>query len=185
MKGSRIERVAWLALLGLVLAVSAPAGEVAPEPVPEPEAAPAPVQPTEPGLVLVSRVGAVFASTFFRPPVEELTSLSRVGEAAEGSLPVAFALGRVTPNPLFGVARLGFDLPVASRVTCEVLDVAGRVMQTLVDGAMGPGRHSLLWEARGAAGGALSPGIYFMRREARAVNGSGGIRRVDKVLVLR
>ena len=185
---SRTHHSAKLALVALVLVGSAragPSGEVAPEAAPEPESASPPAPPSEATLILVSRVGSVFATTFFRPPIELPNSYSRAGEPVEGAFPAVFALGRVTPNPLLAQARIGLDLPVASRVRFEVLDVAGRVVRTLVDGPIAPGRHSLAWDGTDAAGRELSPGIYFLRMAAQAANGGDGIRRVDKVLVLK
>lgn len=183
-------RGAATALLCAVLLAAGAAragGIVEPEPQPPPEPA-APV-PDAGGqrLFLTGRLGGVFATTPLRPPVGGLFALARTGEAeaTEGGPPAVYALGRVTPNPVLGRARIGYDLPATSRVTIEALDIAGRIRRTLVDGPVPAGRHSVEWDGTDASGRGLAPGIYFLRMDARAVAGPGGIRRVDKVLVLR
>jgi hypothetical protein len=181
-------RGATVALLVLALGGSAGAG---PEAESAPESGPGTgfesVVPPPSGAtyLLVSRVGSVFARTILRPPLEDPDAYSRAGAEGEGGLPTVFALGRVAPNPVAGRARIAYDLPVASRVRFEVLDIAGRIAHTLLDGPVAAGRHSLDWGGTDAAGRGLSPGIYFLRMDARAIAGAGGIRRVDKVLVLR
>jgi len=175
--------VALLALLLAGPAVSGPVGETSPDPAPAPVAPP--VVPVESGMRLESRLGEVFPTVFLRPPVEEFNPLMRTGSAPEGGLPVAFAMGRVTPNPVVGRARIGFDLPVPTRMRLEVIDIAGRVVSTLADGLVPAGRHSREWSGRDTDGKSLAPGVYFLRMDARAVNGADGLRRVDKVLLLR
>jgi len=157
--------------------------DIAPDPIPDP--VPAPVAPSASGMRLESRLGEVFPTVFLRPPVEEFNPLLRTGSSSEGDLPLAFAMSRVTPNPVLGRARIGFDLPVPTRVRLEVLDIAGRVVSTLADGPVPAGRHSREWSGRDTEGKSLSPGVYFVRMDARAMSGGDGLRRVDKVLLLR
>lgn len=65
-----------------------------------------------------------------------------------------------TPNPsVNGRLHVAFSLRDASVARFELVDVAGRVLISRQVGMLGPGAHSLdLLE-----GGALRPGIYFMR----------------------
>lgn len=73
----------------------------------------------------------------------------------------ALALAPVWPNPARGPVRFGFALPQEARVHLGVLDVQGRELLVLADGAYPAGRHSLDW--RGASRDALDPGLYFVR----------------------
>ncbi len=142
----------------------------------------------EPGTgvrILMSRIGYAFASTLLRPPVEEGLLITRAASEMESSLPVAYALGRNFPNPFVGRTRIRFDLPSASRVKLEVLDIAGRVVRTLVDGTISPGRHGQEWTGTDGRDQAVAPGIYFLRVDARATTGTGGLQKVEKLLLLR
>jgi hypothetical protein len=60
-----------------------------------------------------------------------------------------------------------------------VLDVRGRVVATVEDGALPAGMHARHWEARGFSGGALASGMYFLRLEHE------GEVRTRRLLVLR
>src|SRR5512145_1538595 len=133
---------ALLALL-LVAGVARAAGDVETVPAHEPQ----PEWPTDPRWVLVgSRVGRGFTGVFLRVPVELGLVTKATSESSHGELPVAFAMGRAFPNPFAGSARVPFELPRASHVKLEVLDLAGRVVRTLVDGPFAPGRHSEQWK---------------------------------------
>jgi hypothetical protein len=47
-------------------------------------------------------------------------------------------------------------------VRLELLDVSGRVAETLADRGQAPGRYVLAWDGAGRRG-PLSPGLYFIR----------------------
>ena len=70
----------------------------------------------------------------------------------------AFDLYQNYPNPFSGQTTISFELPVASHVTVEVLDVTGRRVALLVDEHMGAASHSVEWNANGFANG-----VYLYR----------------------
>ncbi len=72
-----------------------------------------------------------------------------------------FALSLRTPNPSDGPVRLEFALPRAAAVRVSVVDVAGREVQELADGAYAPGRYPITWDA--TAGGGVRSGVFFVR----------------------
>jgi hypothetical protein len=67
-----------------------------------------------------------------------------------------------TPNPAVGRLQMSFTLPEAAPVRLMIVDVTGREVATLVDGERPPGRHRVVWEARGGRA-AAAPGVYFAR----------------------
>jgi hypothetical protein len=73
-----------------------------------------------------------------------------------------FALGRVTPNPATGPARIDYAIPRESRVQLSIMDVQGRVVAVLVDGVLKAGRHQAVWDGL-TRGGKAYPGVYFIR----------------------
>ncbi|MDH4036413.1 MAG: C25 family cysteine peptidase [Candidatus Krumholzibacteria bacterium] len=74
-------------------------------------------------------------------------------------------LGQNYPNPFNPVTTIAFDLPPgrSHRVTLTVYDVTGARVQTLVDGALPGGRHSVAWNGRNHAGVPAGSGVYFYR----------------------
>jgi hypothetical protein len=76
--------------------------------------------------------------------------------------PDGVRLGQNHPNPFVGATRIPFEIPAESKgpVTLRVLDVRGRVVDTLHDGTLGAGMHQMQWNA-----GKNSAGVYFYRLE--------------------
>ena len=91
--------------------------------------------------------------TFVKDPPASLAPV-----AAATGLPTVFALHAPFPNPARAHATLPFDLPDATDVTVEVLDVRGRRVALLVDQRLGAGQHQARWDAADAPSG-----IYLVR----------------------
>jgi len=72
-----------------------------------------------------------------------------------------FALALTSENPTDGAVRLEFALPRDAKIRVSVLDVSGRVIETLANGTYEAGRHTVTWNANRK--GAPSSGIYFVR----------------------
>ena len=91
-----------------------------------------------------------------------------VGDRGEG--PHVLAIRRVSPNPAaHGRLAVEFVLRDGSSARLELLDVAGRVLETQNVALPSPGARALEF----LDAGALRPGIYFLRlrqsgTEARA-----------------
>ena len=73
-------------------------------------------------------------------------------------LPGEFTLEQNYPNPFNPSTTITFSVPSRGRVRVEVFDMLGRLVQTLLDAEMEPGRRSI--EFRGDR---LASGIYFCR----------------------
>ena len=79
------------------------------------------------------------------------------------------------PNPFRNRVALNFALPQAGRVTVQVFSANGRLVDTLVDGDMAAGQHSIQWKAA-----ATTPsGVYFYKVFANGRQGTGKVVRVD------
>jgi hypothetical protein len=79
----------------------------------------------------------------------------------------AFGLEQNTPNPFNPITTIKFVAPVGGgHVTLEVIDVAGRVVRTLVDGHRGEGEHGATWNGRDEQGREVASGVYFYRLTA-------------------
>ncbi len=77
------------------------------------------------------------------------------------TLPTAFAVYANAPNPFNPQTTITFDLPRASRVTLRVLDVAGRLVRTLVDGDLPAAQHRAIWDGTDDAGRRQPSGVYY------------------------
>lgn len=85
--------------------------------------------------------------------------------ATAGVITKEFALSRVSPTPTRGPAVIDFAVPRAAHVKLSVLDIQGRLVETLVDGVVSSGRHSVTWNAGNSRNGS-GAGIYFVRMES-------------------
>jgi hypothetical protein len=93
---------------------------------------------------------------------DEAAWFSRTVTTAAGTL----RLEQNVPNPFNPQTTITFELPAAGRVRLDVFDVAGRLVATLHDGNLPPGRHRLDWDGLDGGGRALPTGAYFCRLTA-------------------
>jgi hypothetical protein len=94
--------------------------------------------------------------------------------ASEPEAAPTLALTLAGANPVSVLAQVRLDAPEATAGRVEVLDVMGRRVATLLDGAVPAGRHALRWDARAAAAG-----VYVVRAAL------GGEVRTVRVMVVR
>lgn len=88
--------------------------------------------------------------------------------------PSEFKLGKASPNPLRGQAKLEYTLPEDAEVSIAVYDVLGRQVERLVDGTRKTGVHQAQVNATN-----LSSGKYFVRMRA------GSFRKTQQLTVVR
>jgi len=92
----------------------------------------------------------------------------------EGEAPAAFSVAQNSPNPFNPTTTISFSLAGASDVSVDVYNVAGQKVDTLVDGFMDAGSHSVVWDASD-----FSAGVYFFTVK------SGGLSRTMKMTLLK
>jgi len=92
----------------------------------------------------------------------------------------SLALRPCTPNPTRGVTRITLDLPETTRVDIAVYDVAGRLVNRLLDDhRLERGARTVVWNGTDSTGSRVASGVYFVRASA------DGQTAAAKVLVLR
>jgi YD repeat-containing protein len=101
-----------------------------------------------------------------------VTSLETGVDAGHG--PLQFALGPTTPNPGSGARSVAFTIPTRGHVTLRAFDASGRLVATLYDRALDPGRYSAQFSTD-----AWGSGVYFYRLEM------SGHTRAGRLVVLR
>jgi Ca-activated chloride channel family protein len=75
-----------------------------------------------------------------------------------------------SPNPFVESTQITLYMPdgPTARATVAIYDLSGRLVRTLLDADLGPGRHDLTWDGRDAAGTLLPSGRYICRVTAGA-----------------
>ncbi len=79
----------------------------------------------------------------------------------EDDFPKSFSIGQNYPNPFNPVTTFAYTVPTQADVSIIIYDVTGRVVRTLIDEEVGPGRHQTVLHATG-----LPSGVYFARMVA-------------------
>jgi hypothetical protein len=88
-------------------------------------------------------------------------------------------LDEVQPNPSSPAATIAWVMPTSAAARLTVLDSGGRVLRRLVDGPLGAGRHTVVWDGRDDAGRPAGSGLYFVRVEA------GKEARITKIVLVK
>ncbi len=87
---------------------------------------------------------------------------------------VGFNLVQNYPNPFNSSTTVSYIVPVSARVRLEVLDLIGRRVAMLVDGAIDAGTYTTIWDATN-----FCSGVYFVRMET----GEGLVKTIKLVLI--
>lgn len=76
----------------------------------------------------------------------------------EITFPTFFELFHPFPNPFNPTTTIRFNIPVEMQLitSLHIYDITGRLVETLIDGKMDPGKHKIKWEASNQPSG-----IYF------------------------
>ena len=96
------------------------------------------------------------------------------GVGVEEAAPAAFSVAQNAPNPFNPTTTISFSLAEAGNVSIEVYNVAGQKVDTIADGFMNAGSHSMVWDASD-----FSAGVYFYTVE------SGGFSKTMKMTLLK
>ena len=89
-------------------------------------------------------------------------------------LPGKFAITEIAPNPFNSSVKLSMYLPKADHVSFSIFDVNGREVSRLVDGNVGAGSQTFVWNASD-----FPAGVYVVRMEA------GDAMEMRKVVLVR
>lgn len=82
-----------------------------------------------------------------------------------------FALGQNYPNPATGITSIPYELSEASKVSMNIIDLSGRVVDNLLEANQAPGIHTATYNAS-----SLESGIYFYEL---IVNGERMVKRMQ------
>jgi hypothetical protein len=99
--------------------------------------------------------------------------------AVPAPTPVALELSEPWPNPAQRHVRVALGLERAGDVGVEVLDAAGRRVQSLASAWIEAGEHAWTWGLTNLEGQRVTAGLYFVRARV------GGSQMVRRIVVLR
>jgi len=91
-------------------------------------------------------------------------ALSEIGGSSV--VPVDYGLNQNYPNPFNPTTEISFALPQASFVTLDIYNVLGQRVNSLVNGELPAGEHTVTWNGTNDAGGSVASGVYFYRLTA-------------------
>jgi immune inhibitor A len=94
-----------------------------------------------------------------------LTATFMLPTAVEDGDAHALALSAPRPSPMRGAGEISFTLPREMSARLSILDLQGREIAVLAEGAMPAGPHTVTWDGR-TPRGAAPAGLYFARLAA-------------------
>ena len=86
---------------------------------------------------------------------------SSTTEAAE--IPASLDIGlKVVPNPMNPSTEIRFEMAEDGHARVEIFDVSGRRVETISDGLLTAGDHTMQWDGRGDDARGLESGVYLV-----------------------
>ena len=84
------------------------------------------------------------------------------------------------PNPFNPRTNITFQVLEQGSYRLEIFGVTGRLVTTLTDDLVEPGRHELVWDGTGDDGRGSPSGLYMAR-----LSGSGGVLQSQRLVLLK
>ena len=82
------------------------------------------------------------------------------------AVPLVTRLYPGAPNPFNPMTTLRFDVAASGHVSLRIYDLRGRLVRSLVDETVAPGRFDVAWNGRDDHGRTVSSGPYFCQMVA-------------------
>ena len=80
--------------------------------------------------------------------------------------PVKIGINQIYPNPFNPIANIQFEVSEISQVELSIYNLNGRLVSTLVNAIVNPGKYTSLWNGVDSFGNPVSSGIYFVVLES-------------------
>ena len=94
------------------------------------------------------------------------TSLVILSNDSESNIPMNFHLSENYPNPFNPITTINFSVPQDQMVKIEIIDLNGRLINTIHEGITKTGEHIVRWNATDHNHNPVSTGVYFYRLTA-------------------
>lgn len=110
----------------------------------------------------------------------KIVASQRIGEEEQlTETPRAFKLWGSYPNPFNQETLIKYQIPLSTRVTLKIYNIAGQLVKTLLDEAKASGCYEVSWSGKDENGNPVSSGIYFCKMV------SGQFSEVKKIVLLK
>ncbi|MCF7922838.1 MAG: T9SS type A sorting domain-containing protein [Candidatus Marinimicrobia bacterium] len=106
-------------------------------------------------------------------------NLNMVSVQESKTIPEGMILHPAYPNPFNPSTTLSFELAATAYVSLKIFDLTGSLVETLIEGSIGPGVSSISWNALSFEGQSSPSGIYLAVLEAEHS------RQVTKLMFLK
>jgi hypothetical protein len=106
----------------------------------------------------------------YQAAVRDLVTMPSVGIEDDPALPSVFSLNQNYPNPFNAKTIIDYSIGKNSDVKLSVYDLAGRLVNTLYNGAQEAGHYQITWDGKDRNGNPTASGVYFYRLEAEGKN---------------
>lgn len=97
----------------------------------------------------------------------------------KNKLNIAENLAAVYPNPFSQQTTINYFIPTDSKVSLQIYNLQGQLVQTLIDGFKPAGTYSSEWNGTSSTGGAVLPGTYIYRLKA------GDYQEANKLILIK
>jgi len=112
--------------------------------------------PTTPGAFDTSYNGGGYDLFVSVLQVDDATAIP------DPEVPSVHFLEQNHPNPFNPSTSIRFGVAEAGPVTLRIFDLGGRLIRTLIDKPLTPGKYSVAWDGRGGNGRKLPSGTYLI-----------------------
>jgi hypothetical protein len=137
-----------------------------------------PVEAGDIGGILYINSDELYGNGFARLELNGFGKVT-VGTEDEESIPRNFKLNQNYPNPFNPSTTISFRLLEESNIKMSIYDMAGRLINELVDETMTIGSKTVYWDGLDKAGVPVSGGVYFYNIQA------GDISLTKKMILLK
>ena len=96
------------------------------------------------------------------PDMGAFESQYTVGIDPLSIFPSTFSLNPAYPNPFNPSTTISYSVETNGRLSLQIYDIAGRLVETLVNGITEPGIYTVKWDASG-----YSSGVYFVQLQTK------------------
>jgi hypothetical protein len=91
----------------------------------------------------------------------------------EENIPKVFSISANYPNPFCQATVIKYGCPKRTKVSIQVFDIMGRLVNTLVDKEMDAGYHEVRWDGSTKSGRKVASAVYFYRMQADDFKATG------------
>ncbi|MBL1212776.1 MAG: T9SS type A sorting domain-containing protein [Ignavibacteriae bacterium] len=99
--------------------------------------------------------------------------------------PNNFTLNQNYPNPFNPTTTISYALPLESKVTLEIYDITGKLIQKHVSQSEQAGYHNFIWNGKNSNNFDVASGVYIYRFIAASLENKDVFSKSDKMMLVR